>query len=214
MHRLVSPFVRLMGLIWITLAMHSASAETTIEIVVLGDSLAAGYGLAHEEGLVPRLQTKLDAVTSGVTLVNAGVSGDTTTGGLARLDWSVGASAKAVILELGGNDALRGISPDQSRANLDQMLQRLQERALPVLVVGMRAPANLGEAYSASFNPIYADLAAKYDALLYPYFFEGLLEDPAYAQSDGIHPSAKGVEVVTDKMLPIVLELIEQVRHN
>lgn len=184
--------------------------EEPRQIVVVGDSLMAGYGLAPGEGFVPQLQAAMTAAGANAVLINAGVSGDTTSGGLARLDWSVPPSADAVILGLGGNDALRGISPQESRTNLDKILSRLNERHLPVLLVGMRAPINLGDAYATAFNGLYKALAKKHDLALYPYFFEGLIGDPRYAQSDGIHPSAAGVRLVVRNMLPFVLTLVER----
>lgn len=185
-------------------------AESAVQITVVGDSLMAGYGLAPTEGFVPQLQAALTAAGAQAVLTNAGVSGDTTAGGLARLDWSVGPGTDAVILGLGGNDALRGIPPEQSRANMDKMLKRLSERGLPVLLVGMRAPANLGKAYGDAFNGLYGDLAQKYDIALYPFFFDGLVGQPDYAQRDGIHPNAAGIRLVVDTMLPFVLALIER----
>ena len=203
----------LLVVVWITTS-HRAWADDTLQIVALGDSLVAGYGLANSEGFVPQLQSALTADGHDVEIINAGVSGDTTAAGLSRIDWSVGDEADAVLLELGGNDALRGIDPAQSRANLDAMLTRLNERGLPTLLVGMRAPANLGEHYAEAFNSIYPDLAEKHGVALYPYFYEGATDDPADAQADGIHPSAAGVEVIVENMLPAVVALIEAAKTD
>jgi len=183
-----------------------------IKIVALGDSLTAGFGLAREDGFTIRLQAALVAKGHDVEIVNAGVSGDTTSGGRARLEWSLGADTQAVILELGANDMLRGIKPDLIRANLDAISSSLKARNIPVLIAGMRAAPNLGAEYGAAFNAIYPDLAGKYEMLLYPFFLDGVAGNPALNQPDGIHPSAEGVEVIVERILPSVEELINQVK--
>ncbi|WP_075220652.1 arylesterase [Acuticoccus yangtzensis] len=176
-------------------------------LVALGDSLTAGYQLAPGEGFVPQLQAALTAKGYNVTVVDAGVSGDTTTGGLARLNWSVGPDADAVIVELGANDALRGIDPSVPRDNLTAILDRLAERDLPVLLAGMLAPPNLGEDYGAEFSAVYEDLAAR-DVVYYPFFLDGVAANPELNQPDGLHPTAAGVEVIVERILPSVEELI------
>ena len=181
----------------------SAQAEP-IKLVGFGDSLMAGYQLGPNEGLPQQLQAKLKAAGHDVEIANAGVSGDTTADGLARLDWSVPDGTDGVILELGGNDALRGLAPEQTRENLDAMLKRLKERGIAVLLVGMLAPPNMGAAYEARFNPIYPDLAKKYDLLLYPFILDGVVTHPELQISDGMHPNAKGVGVMVDRMQPMV----------
>ncbi|WP_243730853.1 arylesterase [Rubellimicrobium sp. CFH 75288] len=196
-------------------------AEEPVTVVALGDSLTAGYGLAAEEGLVPRLQAWLDSRDAGAVVLNAGVSGDTTAGGLARLDWALGEGADAVIVALGGNDYLRGIDPAVSRANLRAILEEVTGRGLPVLLVGIEASGQYGPDYRDAFNAAYRDLAEEFGALLVPDFFaplrdgEGGFEDALrrYMQPDGIHPSAEGVERVVEETLgPAVLALVERTR--
>ncbi len=143
-----------------------------------------------------------------MVIVNAGVSGDTASDGLARVDWSVGEDADAVIVELGANDALRGVDPAITREALDKLLARLGERGLPVLVAGMRAPPNLGQDYGAAFNPIYPELAARYDAILYPFFLDGVAARADLNQPDGIHPNAEGVAIIVEGIVPSVEALI------
>jgi acyl-CoA thioesterase-1 len=184
-----------------------------VTVVALGDSLTAGYGLPEGEGLVPQLQAWLTAQGAEAVIVNAGVSGDTTAGGLARLDWSLTPETDALIVTLGGNDMLRGLPPAQARANLEAILQKAQTRALPVLLVGLAAPGNYGPEYKTEFDALYPDLAAQYDALLVPNLFAPLVgNDPAVAakffQADGIHPNAKGVAKIVEGLGPKVLELV------
>ncbi len=185
-----------------------AMAAGPATIVALGDSLTAGYGLGAGDGFTDRLEARLKADGHDVSVVNAGVSGDTSKGGLARLDWSVPDGTSLVIVELGANDALRGIAPAETRANLDAILTRLKERNIPVLLAGMIAPPNMGEDYGREFNPIYAELAAKHDVTLYPFFLDGVAGDPALNQADGMHPNAKGVEIIIDRMTPQVGQLL------
>lgn len=183
-------------------------------IVVLGDSLVAGYGLPQADGLVPRLGEWLEREGEEVALVNAGVSGDTTAMGRSRLDWSLGEGADAVILALGANDMLRGVDPSETRANLDAMMTALNERGIPVLLAGMRASGNLGETYVASFDRIYPDLAEKHGTLLYPFLLNGVALDPAKNQRDGIHPNAMGVEVIIEGLGPVVRRLVRSVAEQ
>jgi acyl-CoA thioesterase-1 len=186
-----------------------AQAEP-VTLVVLGDSLTAGYGLPPGTGFPAQLQAALRERGRDVTVVDAGVSGDTTAGALSRLDWSVGTDAQAVIVELGGNDALRGIDPARTRDNLDRIVAGLTERGLPVLVAGMRAPPNMGEAYAAAFDPLFAEIAAKYGAALYPFFLDGVAADPTLNQRDGIHPNEAGVDVIVERILPAVEQLLDR----
>lgn len=197
-----------------------ASAEgDTIVVAAFGDSLVAGFGLPVEDGFAPQLERWLHAQgATHVRVSNAGVSGDTTSGGLARLDWSIGSDVDAVILELGANDALRGVDPAIAEANLDAILSRLSERGLPVLLAGMRAPANWGADYADAFAAMYPALAERHGAALYPFFFAGLLdvdEDPAaagaFVQPDGLHPNAAGVARIVDDIGPFVLALVAEV---
>ena len=179
-----------------------------LKLVVLGDSLSAGYQLSAGEGFPDQLQKALDAKGLSVDVINAGVSGDTSSGGLSRLDWSVGPDTNAVILELGANDALRGISPELTRKNIDEIVRRLTDRGIAVLVAGMMAPRNLGPEYADAFDPIYSDVAKAHDALFYPFFLEGAALNPDLNLSDGMHPNAKGVEVIVENILPKVEELL------
>jgi acyl-CoA thioesterase I len=200
-------------------ALSSSVLAEPITIVALGDSLTAGYGLADPaEGLVPQLQDWLTARGAEVVVENAGVSGDTTAGGLARIGWALSPEADALIVTLGGNDLLRGIDPGASRANLDGILKVAQTRGLPVLVVGMRAPGNFGPEYKAAFDAMYGELAVRYGAVLAPDFFAGLRgtgadpSDPAslaaFMQPDGIHPNPEGVRLIVEGLGPKVEELL------
>jgi acyl-CoA thioesterase-1 len=189
-----------------------AAIDAPIHIVALGDSLVAGFGLRAADSFPARLKKALAAKGLAVEISNAGVSGDTATDGLARLDWSVPEGTDAVILELGANDALRGIDPAATRKALDAILRRLRERRIPVLVCGMLAPRNLGTAYTQAFDAIFPELAAAYNVLLYPFFLQGVAIDPALNQRDGMHPSAAGVDVIVRRILPKVEELITQAK--
>jgi acyl-CoA thioesterase-1 len=179
-----------------------------LTLFAFGDSLTAGYGLAPEEGFVPKLEQALAARGHNVKVINGGISGDTAADGLARLDWSLGDDVDAVILELGANDALRGLPPAQAEAALDTILASLGARKLPVLVAGMLAPPNLGADYGAAFNGMYGRLAAKHGTLLYPFFLDGVAAEPSLNQADGLHPNPKGVDVVVSRILPHVEELL------
>lgn len=179
-----------------------------LKLVVLGDSLSAGYQLPPDQAFPNQLQRELSARGVSVEVINAGVSGDTSSGGLARLDWSVPSDTDAVILELGANDALRGIRPDQTRANLDEIIQRLRDRGVEVLIAGMLAPRNLGPEFAAEFDPIYRELAAKHGILLYPFFLEGVALNEKLNLPDGMHPTGEGVSVIVQNMLSLVEELI------
>jgi acyl-CoA thioesterase-1 len=189
-----------------------AQGADPIRILALGDSLTAGYGLREADGFTAQLQTSLRQQGFEVDIVNAGVSGDTTSGGLARLDWALAGDPDAVILELGANDGLRGIDPSITRANLGTMLEELKRRQLPVLLAGMYAPTNLGPEYVNQFNSIYPQLAAEHGVALYPFFLEGVVAIVHLNQEDGIHPTREGVAVIVSRILPYVTELIEQVQ--
>ncbi len=191
---------------------YARAAEHRLNIVAFGDSLTAGYGLAANEAFPAQLQRALEAKGLAATVVNAGVSGDTTTGGLSRLDWSVPDGTDAVILELGANDALRGVDPVVTRKALETMLHRFQERKIPVLLCGMIAPPNLGAEYGRAFNAIYPDLAVEANAILYPFFLTGVAADPKLNQRDGLHPTAAGVAVIVARIMPQVEELIARAR--
>jgi len=187
-----------------------AAAADTVRIVALGDSLTAGYGLEAQYSFPAVLEAELKARGHDVEVVNAGVSGDTTRGGLERLDWAVGDDADAVIVELGANDALRGIEPGATRDNLDSIVGRLVERDIPVLLAGMRAPPNLGDDYAETFNAIFPDLAERHGVLLYPFFLEGVAAERQLNQSDGMHPSEAGVREIVDRMIDPVEALIAE----
>lgn len=192
----------------------AALAQTPVRIVALGDSLTAGLGLTQREGFVPKLQAALAAKGIAADIANAGVSGDTASGVLARLDWSVPNGTDAVILEIGANDMLRGVKPQVTRAALDTILQRLNDRHIAVLLCGMRAAPNLGADYVRAFESIYPELAAKNAALLYPFFLDGVAADLGLLQQDGKHPNAVGVDVIVARILPQVQELVVRVRQE
>jgi acyl-CoA thioesterase-1 len=193
-------------------AVPAANAQTPTKIVALGDSLTAGYGLPDKDGFVPRLQAALAAAGIAAEIQNAGVSGDTASDGLARLDWSVPPETNAVIVELGANDMLRGIKPEVTRQALDTILRRLTDRHIAVLLCGMRAAPNLGAEYGQAFEAIYPELAAKYGVPLYPFFLDGVAADLSLLQHDGLHPTAAGVDAIVERILPKVKELIAQAR--
>ncbi|MCA8882177.1 MAG: arylesterase [Rhodobacteraceae bacterium] len=195
---------------------RAADPEPPVVIAALGDSLTQGYGLLPEDGLVPQLGRWLEAHGQSVRMINAGVSGDTTAGGAARIDWTLTPDVQALIVALGANDLLRGIDPATSRANLDRILATAQDRGLPVLLIGVAAPDNYGPDYKAAFDAIYPDLAARYDTLLIPDLLAPLrkwrTEDPvalaAVMQDDGLHPNRDGVALVVDAIGPEVARLV------
>ena len=182
----------------------AAGAGKPIKMVVLGDSLSAGLGLSASAAFPARLKESLKIRGIGVDMINAGVSGDTSSGGRDRLDWSVPEGTDAVILELGANDALRGTDPKVTRAALTDILARLKARKVAVLLCGMLAPPNYGSDYSARFNAIYPDLAKSFGVPLYPFFLEGVAADARLNQADGLHPTAEGVDVIVKNILPTV----------
>ena len=175
-----------------------------VKMVVLGDSLSAGLGLPASAAFPQRLQKALKDKGIAVDMINAGVSGDTSSGGRDRLDWSVPEGTEAVIVELGANDALRGIDPKVTRAALSDILTQLKARKIAVLLCGMVAPPNYGGDYSARFNAIYPDLAKSFGVPLYPFFLEGVATDARLNQADGMHPTAEGVDVIVKNILPTV----------
>ena len=178
--------------------------EKPIKMVILGDSLSAGYGLPAGAAFPVRLQKALDTKGIKVDMINAGVSGDTSSGGRDRLDWSVPEGTEAVIVELGANDALRGTDPAVTRGALSDILTRLKARGVAVLLCGMVAPPNYGSDYAARFNAIYPDLAKSFGVPLYPFFLEGVAADARLNQADGMHPTAEGVDVIVMNILPTV----------
>ena len=198
-----------------TLGSVSAQDEEALigpNIVVLGDSLAAGYQLPPGESYPEKLQLALNEKELAAKIIGAGVSGDTSSGGLSRLAWSVPDGTNAVILELGANDALRGLPPAKTEENLETMITRLLERDIRVLLIGMLAPPNMGEDYATAFNPIYERLSDKYEIPLYPFFLDGVMAEPGMTLEDGMHPNEKGVDVMVEKTLPLIEALIEDMR--
>jgi acyl-CoA thioesterase-1 len=196
----------------LTLAATPNAADRPVHIVVLGDSLSAGFGLPADEAFPAKLARALDAKGIAAAVANAGVSGDTASGGLARLDWSIPDGTDAVILELGANDALRGLDPKVTKAALDAILRKLSGRRITVLLAGMQAPRNLGPDYGRDFDAIYPALASTHPVVFYPFFLEGVAADPKLNQGDGMHPSAAGVDVIVARILPRVEELIMKAR--
>ena len=206
-------------LICFAFILGSAARAEEVVIAALGDSLTQGYGLPAEEGFVPQLQGWLDAEGVEAKILNAGVSGDTTAGGLARVDWTLTPEVDAMIVTLGGNDLLRGLDPAQARGNIDGILAAAKKAEVEVLLVGMSAPGNYGAGYKAEFEGLYPDLAEAYGTLFYPDFFTGLLAEEKnaasarsetvqrYFQGDGIHPNAEGVALIVEDIGPAVAEL-------
>jgi acyl-CoA thioesterase-1 len=185
-----------------------AAAAGATRILAFGDSLTAGFGLAPQDGFTVQLAARLKTDGYAVDIINAGVSGDTTSDGLARLDWSLADHPDMVLLELGANDALRGIDPKLARANLDAMLARLTAAHLKVLLIGMKAPGNWGADYQKSFDGIYPALAAKYGVPLYPFYLDGVALDATLNQADGLHPNEAGVKVIVARMAPVIERML------
>jgi len=183
-----------------------------VQIVALGDSLTAGYGLPNGDAFPTKLQAALKAKGIDAAVANAGVSGDTASAGLERIDWSVPDGTGAVIVELGANDALRGLDPAVTRKALDAILTRLAARRLPVLFAGMKAPPNMGADYASAFDAIYPALAVKHPVIFYPFFLDGVAADAKLNQGDGMHPTAAGVDVIVARILPSVVELVAKAR--
>ncbi|MGB4867151.1 MAG: arylesterase [Hyphomicrobium sp.] len=195
-------------------ALSADSPAPTLTVVAFGDSLTAGYLLQPNESFPAQLQMALEAKGHKVQIVNAGVSGDTTAGGLDRLAWTLQPIPDAVILELGANDALRGTDSAKTRANLDQILTTLSASNIPVLLAGMKAPGNWGDAYVKAFDAIYPELAAKHGAALYPFFLEGVALNPKLVLADGMHPTAEGVAEIVKRILPNVEALIAKAQAH
>jgi acyl-CoA thioesterase-1 len=190
-------------------ANSGAVMAAPVRILAFGDSLTAGYGLPEGDGFVPQLQQALQKMGREVTVINGGLSGDTTAGGLSRLDWMLAEKPDAVILELGANDMLRGLSPDEARANLDATIKRIKESGAKLLLAGMLAPGNLGADYQARFDAIYPDLAKAHGVALYPFFLNGVAAKPELNQQDGLHPTKEGVAVIVGNILPYVEKLLD-----
>jgi acyl-CoA thioesterase-1 len=194
-------------LLGMTAGLSCAIAKPT-EILVFGDSIAAGFGLPQQEAFPARLEAKLRADGLAVHVINAGVSGDTTADGLARLDWSLADKPDLVILELGANDALRGLDPAAVRANLDKLIGKVEASGAKLLLAGMQAPSNWGEQYQQAFNGIYPELAEAHGIPLYPFVLDGVALDPKLNQPDGLHPNERGVAIIVEHIAPYVARLM------
>ena len=193
-------------------AAHAMDADMREKVIVaFGDSLTSGLGLAEKDAFPARLEQALRARGQKVRIVDAGVSGDTTAAGLARLDWSIPDDADAVIVELGGNDALQGLDPAAIKATLERIITQIQAKGLPILLAGMQAPPNMGKDYVEAFAAMYQDLAGRHGLILYPFFLDGVALDPALMQPDGMHPNAQGVARIVEGILPKVEELLARV---
>lgn len=203
--------LRLLSVVGLLLSVSGAVEARTIRLVALGDSLSAGYQLAGKDAFPAVLEAALRAKGRDISIENAGVSGDTATAGLDRLDWSVPDGTDGVIVELGANDALRGINPKITEAALDQIIIRLKARNIAVLLAGMAAPRNNGPEYIAAFDAIYPSLAAKHGVMIYPFFLDGIVGNPALNLADMIHPNPAGVRVIVERMLPIADAFISEI---
>jgi len=206
--RIINLILAVSALALVLLVPARSRAEHPAKLLALGDSLTAGYGLPSDESFTTRLQGRLKAEGLDVSVVNGGVSGDTSAGGLARLDWLLADKPDFALIELGGNDGLRGLDPQVTYRNLDAVLTRLHERGIPALLTGMVAPPNLGREYGDAFKAVFPRLAKEHRVPFYPFFLDGVAADPALNQPDGIHPNARGVEVVIDHIMPYVKQLI------
>ena len=194
---------------WFSTTLALAANDPARPVIVsFGDSLSAGYELAEGDAFPARLAEALAKLGVLADIRNASVSGDTTSGGLARLDWAMEGHVDLVILELGANDALRGLNPKITRQNLDQMIKTLKQRGIIVLLAGMIAPPNMGPDYAKSFNPIYPDLAVQYGLTLYPFFLDGVAAQPGLRLSDGMHPNPAGVKVIAERIAPVVIKAL------
>ena len=189
-------------------------AQEPLKIVVLGDSLTAGSGLTKNTAFPAQLEARLQRRGYQVHVINAGVSGDTSAGGLARLDWALTERPELMIIELGANDALRGLDPQQTKQNLSTILSRLRSLGVQPLLTGMKAPRNLGEEYYNKFDRLFVELAHQHNVPFYPFFLAGVAGDPGLNRADGIHPTAAGVAVIVRRMLPLVEELLEQMHRQ
>jgi len=207
-------YAAVMTVVWPSGVRAAEDADQEVVIVAFGDSLVAGYQLAPGDSFPAQLQEALREEGVNARVINAGVSGDTTADALARLDWTLPGEADAVIVELGANDALRGFDLDETHEALDEILAKLKDRDLPVLLAGMEAPRNYGEDYSQQFRAMFGELSEKRDVLFYPFFLDGVAMNPELNQPDGIHPTAEGVAVIVENIMPKVLQLIAQARDG
>jgi acyl-CoA thioesterase-1 len=194
----------------ITVLASVPTANAACRIAVLGDSLTTAHGLALEDGFPAQLQERLRAAGHDCEVLDAGVAGDTSAGGLARLEWTLAEAPTHVIVELGGNDALRALPAEQMAANLDAIVTRLQADGVAVLLAGMRAPPNLGRTYGDAFEAVFPRLAERHDVPLYPFFLDGVAGQPELNQPDGIHPTAAGIEIIVERILPTVTDWLDR----
>lgn len=214
-HRLaVLPIAAFAVLALSDVAVAQSSLARPVKIVALGDSLTAGYGLPAKDSFPAMLERALKTRGAAVEIQNAGVSGDTSTGGLARLEWAVPDGTDAVIVELGANDMLRGINPATTRKAIETIVQKLQARGIEVMLCGMRAAPNMGNEYVRDFDVIFTELAARYDLVFYPFFLDGIVAQAKFALRDGVHPNAAGVAQIVTGIIPTVEELIARVRRK
>ena len=201
----------LITILTVSSSFANSTASKSVVILAFGDSLTAGYGLERDDSFPRQLENSLATSGYPVTVINSGVSGDTSAGGLARLEWALAGNPQIVLVELGANDALRGLDPAQTYDNLDQILVRLKKAGCRIVFAGMRAPRNLGIDYTFEFDQIYPNLADRHDLYFYPFFLEGVAADPGLNQADGIHPNAEGVRVVVKGIQPLVVKAVEEI---
>jgi acyl-CoA thioesterase-1 len=202
-----------LGVIIILFSLLSPAAEArTIRVLILGDSLAAGYGLSAPDGFQAQMTAALKARGHDVVLVDGAVSGDTTAGGRARLDWAIGDGVDAAVVELGGNDGLRGLDPKSTQANLAAILDALAAKHIPTLLTGMEAPPNLGADYAGAFRAVFTTLGQRPGILFYPFFLEGVAADPTLNQADHIHPNPAGVKKEVQRLVPVMEKLLAEVK--
>jgi acyl-CoA thioesterase-1 len=213
-HRLTFSVLALAGFAAASAMPAAAQTGAPLKIVAFGDSLTAGYGLPAQEAFPARLERALKAKGHNVEIENAGVSGDTASGGLSRLEWSIADGTDAVLVELGANDMLRGVQPKVTLQALDDILAKLKARNIPVLLSGMRAAPNMGAEFVREYEAIFPALAQKYDVVFYPFFLDGVAADPRLALRDGVHPNGAGVQIIVDGILPKVEELIARVKKR
>src|SRR3990167_4645806 len=204
-----SRIAALLALVLCLVAATGHAQSGPVKIAVLGDSLAAGYGVKPDQAFPARLQAALQQRARNVTILNHGVSGDTTAGGVERIDWMLADKPDIVLVELGGNDALRGSDPAGTERNLDAIITKLKDVGVTVWLAGMLAPRNYGPEYAAQFDGLYKRLADKHGVPLYPFFLDGVAQDPALNQADGIHPNPKGVDIVVERILPFVTKNLD-----
>ena len=209
--KIVSLIAAAIAMVLSGLGSGTAIAKEDLRLLVLGDSLAAGYGVAPAQAFPIKLQAALAARGHAVRVINAGVSGDTTAGGLARLDWVMGDKPHAVIVELGANDGLRGLDVRAMRGNLDAILTRFQKENIKILLTGMKAPPNYGGAYVRDFDQVFLDLAKQHGVVFYPFFLDGVATARDLNQSDGIHPNGDGVDIIVRNILPAVEQLLARI---